>query len=141
MSLAIRVLIGLLVGLAGGIAVSSSHSPALMAASGYVEPLGTLFINAIRMTVIPLVVASVIVGVALFSRRAQSRPHRHGGAPVLGRSNVVCCRDFQRADRPTSVGAPAHQPRGRRCCAPRRRFKHHHCGRRKEATDLFAVAG
>lgn len=64
MSLAIRVLIGLLLGLGAGIAVSSSHSPDLLAASHYVEPLGTLFINAIRMTVIPLVVASVIVGVA-----------------------------------------------------------------------------
>jgi len=63
-SLAIRVLIGLLLGLGAGIAASSSHSPALLAASSYLEPLGTLFINAIRMTVIPLVVASVIVGVA-----------------------------------------------------------------------------
>ena len=61
MSLAIRVLIGLLLGLGAGIAASSSHSPALLAASSYLEPLGTLFINAIRMTVIPLVVASVIV--------------------------------------------------------------------------------
>src|SRR5262245_51854095 len=29
-----------------------------------VEPVGTLFVNAIRMTVIPLVVSSLIVGIA-----------------------------------------------------------------------------
>jgi proton glutamate symport protein len=50
-------------GLAAGIAVSSSGSPALMSAAAAIEPLGTLWINAIRMTVIPLVVSSLIVGV------------------------------------------------------------------------------
>ena len=64
MSLTTRVLIALVLGLAAGIAVASSGSPALIAAARAVEPVGQLFINAIRMTVIPLVVASLIVGTA-----------------------------------------------------------------------------
>ncbi|HEU4565625.1 MAG TPA: dicarboxylate/amino acid:cation symporter [Gemmatimonadaceae bacterium] len=64
MSLTTRVLIGLVAGLAAGIAVSLSASPALLAAAGAVKPIGTLWVNAIRMTVIPLVVASLVVGVA-----------------------------------------------------------------------------
>jgi Na+/H+-dicarboxylate symporter len=63
-SLTTRVLIALAAGLAGGIVVSQSNSPALATVVGVVEPIGTLFINAIRMTVIPLVVGSLIVGVA-----------------------------------------------------------------------------
>src|SRR5687768_3088401 len=47
-----------------GVAISLSGSPALQGAVIYIEPLGRLFINAIRMTVVPLVVASLIVGVA-----------------------------------------------------------------------------
>jgi Na+/H+-dicarboxylate symporter len=64
MSLTTRVLVALVLGLALGIAVSASGSPALAAAARAVEPLGTLFINAIRMVVIPLVVGSLVVGVA-----------------------------------------------------------------------------
>lgn len=64
MSLTARVLIGLVVGLGAGIAISLSQSPLLLSAVRLLEPLGTIFINAIRMTVIPLVVASLITGVA-----------------------------------------------------------------------------
>lgn len=64
MSFALRVLIGLIAGLAVGLAVSLSSSPLLQRLPTLVEPVGTLFINAIRMTVIPLVVASLVVGVA-----------------------------------------------------------------------------
>ena len=63
MSLTTRVLIALVVGIAGGVAVASTGSPTLTRAAIAVEPLGTLWINAIRMTVIPLVVGSLIVGI------------------------------------------------------------------------------
>lgn len=63
MSLTTRVLIALVVGLAGGVAIATSGSPALTRAALSVEPLGTLWINAIRMTVIPLVLGSLIVGI------------------------------------------------------------------------------
>ena len=64
MSATTRVLVGLVAGLGLGILVSESGSPALLRLAAAVEPAGTLFINAIRMTVIPLVVGSLIVGVA-----------------------------------------------------------------------------
>ncbi len=64
MSFTVRVLLGLVCGLAVGIGISLSSSPWLLRLPAIVEPVGILFINAIRMTVIPLVVASLVVGVA-----------------------------------------------------------------------------
>ncbi|HEX7119348.1 MAG TPA: dicarboxylate/amino acid:cation symporter [Longimicrobiales bacterium] len=64
MSLTVRVLIGLVAGLAAGILISLSGSPTLAAAIPFIEPVGTIWVNALRMTVIPLVVASIVVGVA-----------------------------------------------------------------------------
>ncbi|HJU67067.1 MAG TPA: dicarboxylate/amino acid:cation symporter [Gemmatimonadaceae bacterium] len=62
MSLTVRVLLGLVAGLAVGFAVNAS--PDLRGIVPWIEPLGSIFINAIRMTVVPLVVASLVVGVA-----------------------------------------------------------------------------
>ena len=62
MSLTVRVLIGLVLGFAVGFAANAVAWLARVPV--YVEPVGTLFINGIRMTVIPLVVASLVVGVA-----------------------------------------------------------------------------
>ena len=63
MSLAVKVLIGLVAGLAVGLAVASSGSLALAGVVPFIEPVGQLWVSAIRMTVIPLVVSSLIVGV------------------------------------------------------------------------------
>jgi len=60
-------LIALVVGfLVGGTAVATSAAVAtpLLAVTG---PVGTLWVNAIRMTVIPLVVSLLITGVASMS--------------------------------------------------------------------------
>ena len=62
-----RVLVGLGAGLAGGIAVSASHNAGLLNAADAVAPVGALWVNAIRMTVIPLVVSLLITGVASVS--------------------------------------------------------------------------
>ena len=64
MSLTTRVLIALVAGLGLGLVVSTSGNPALVGAVRWIEPLGSLFINAIRMTVIPLVVGSLVAGIA-----------------------------------------------------------------------------
>jgi Na+/H+-dicarboxylate symporter len=64
MSFAVKVLIGLVLGLAIGVGISVSSFPWLLRVPVIVEPVGILFINAIRMTVIPLVVANLVVGVA-----------------------------------------------------------------------------
>ena len=64
MSLTTRVLTGLTLGLAAGAAAHVWGQPQLLGLAGALEPIGTLWVNAILMTVIPLVVSSLIVGVA-----------------------------------------------------------------------------
>ena len=49
-------------------------------AADAIAPIGTLWVNAIRMTVIPLVVSLLITGVASASRRQSDRPHRRADA-------------------------------------------------------------
>ena len=63
MSPTVQVLVALIAGLALGVGVSVSDNATLTALAHGIEPIGTLFINAIRMTIIPLVVSSLIVGV------------------------------------------------------------------------------
>jgi proton glutamate symport protein len=76
-----RVIAGLVAGLAVGMGVAAAgpgwwqHLPAL------VEPLGLIFVNAIRMTVIPLVASGLIVGVA--SMRSAGAVGRLGARALL----------------------------------------------------------
>ena len=63
MSLTTRVLIGLLAGFGLGLALAGSTSPAVAALLAVVAPVGTIFINLIRMTVIPLVASMLIASV------------------------------------------------------------------------------
>jgi Na+/H+-dicarboxylate symporter len=74
-------LIGLTAGLSAGLAAHSSRAPGLAAAATLVEPLGTLWTNALRMTVVPLVVSNLIVGIA--SVRDARTLGRLGGASLL----------------------------------------------------------
>ena len=60
---ALWVLAGLSAGILLGILASVSASPWLLTLVHSVEPIGAIFVNAIRMAVVPLVVASLIVGV------------------------------------------------------------------------------
>lgn len=64
MSFGTRVVLGLLAGLAAGALLAAIDSPALNRIIPVLEPLGALWLNALRMTVIPLVVAMIITGVA-----------------------------------------------------------------------------
>jgi Na+/H+-dicarboxylate symporter len=59
-----RVVIGLIAGLIVGSAIGSWASPVALRVVGFVEPIGQLWLNAIRMTVLPLVVSMLFVGVA-----------------------------------------------------------------------------
>ncbi len=59
-----RVVVALVAGLAGGIAIGAAQSHTLLTAADIVAPIGTLWVNAIRMTVIPLVISLLITGVA-----------------------------------------------------------------------------
>lgn len=64
MTLTTRVVGALVLGLAAGIAINASQLPMLLTLGSWIEPVGTLWVNAILMTVIPLVVSNLVVGVA-----------------------------------------------------------------------------
>ena len=73
----IRVGLALVLGLAGGIMLAlfaPADSAMVSHAVSIAEPVGTIWVNAIRMTVIPLIVPLLIVGVA-----GSGNPRRIGG--------------------------------------------------------------
>ena len=59
-----RVLVALAAAIGLGALVAASGSKPLIGAADVLAPVGTLWVNAIRMTVIPLVVSLLITGVA-----------------------------------------------------------------------------
>lgn len=59
-----RVLVALVAGLTLGLAVAASGNATLLNVVDAIAPAGTLWVNAIRMTVIPLVISLVVTGVA-----------------------------------------------------------------------------
>jgi len=64
MSLSARILIGLGLGLGGGILYSLFALPSLSFLPEMIEPIGTLWVNAIRMTVIPLLMSLLVTAIA-----------------------------------------------------------------------------
>jgi proton glutamate symport protein len=63
MSLAIRVLIALILGLGSGLAVAQFDAGTAGSIASALQPVGTLWVSAIRMAIIPLVVSSLLLGV------------------------------------------------------------------------------
>jgi proton glutamate symport protein len=61
---ALRTLLSLVAGLAIGVVISATSSSGLHAFATAIEPIGTVWVNAIRMTVIPLVVSLLIATIA-----------------------------------------------------------------------------
>ena len=59
-----RVVIGLLAGLIVGSIIAASPSPTALRVVGFIAPVGQLWVNAIRMTIVPLVVSLLFVAVA-----------------------------------------------------------------------------
>jgi Na+/H+-dicarboxylate symporter len=64
---ALAGLAALILGLAAGIGVSAAHSGVLNAVAAVIEPLGALWVNAIRMILVPLVVSLLVTSVTSFS--------------------------------------------------------------------------
>ena len=60
----IAIAAGLLLGLIVGLAASATGNASLHALAAGSAPLGTLFINAIRMVVIPLIVTVIFTSIA-----------------------------------------------------------------------------
>jgi Na+/H+-dicarboxylate symporter len=59
-----RVLVALVAAIALGAAIGASGSPVALKAADAIAPIGTLWVNAIRMTVIPLIVSLIVTGIA-----------------------------------------------------------------------------
>lgn len=81
MSLTARVLLALTLGLAAGIGISFADGGLVRSIPGVVEPVGTLWVNAIRMTVVPLVVSLLIVTIA--GEQKSSATMKLGGRTML----------------------------------------------------------
>lgn len=73
MSLATRVLTGLVAGLALGLLLARFDAGWAATAVAWIEPLGGLWVNAIRMTVIPLLVSLLLVGITSAGSRTAVR--------------------------------------------------------------------
>src|SRR5687768_7241757 len=61
--------------------ISASESDVLRAIPNYVEPVGTIWANAIRMTVIPLIVSLLVTSIAA-DRRGTSTVASLGGRVI-----------------------------------------------------------
>ncbi|RAO78301.1 dicarboxylate/amino acid:cation symporter [Dyella jiangningensis] len=72
MSATTRVLIGLALGALGGLALAAWQPDHAVQVANAVQPFGRLWLNALQMTVVPLVFALVVVGVNTASDAAAS---------------------------------------------------------------------
>lgn len=72
MSQASRILIALVTGLSAGIALTALAPAAVDPTIAVAEPIGTAWLNALQMTIVPLVVALLITGVAATAHAAQA---------------------------------------------------------------------
>ncbi len=72
MSQATRILMGLGAGLALGIALAAEMPDAAVSGIAFAEPVGTAWLNALRMTIVPLVVALLVTGVAQTAAAARA---------------------------------------------------------------------
>lgn len=75
-----QILIGLAAGLALGLASVFAGMPASFTVS-YIKPFGDIFVNALKMVAMPLILASLIVGVSNLGN--VSRLSRMGGRTIL----------------------------------------------------------
>lgn len=59
-----RVVLSLGAAVGAGLVIGAVNSQALLRAADFIAPVGTMWVNAIRMTVFPLVISLIITGVA-----------------------------------------------------------------------------
>jgi len=88
MSLTTRVLIGLVLGLALGIIIAPAETGFAATAVTWIEPIGGLWVNAIRMTVIPLIVSLLLGGITSSSAKTVAQV---GGKAVAWFIGLVAC--------------------------------------------------
>ncbi|WP_370715101.1 dicarboxylate/amino acid:cation symporter [Sphingomonas sp. IW22] len=76
-----RILLALIVGITAGILLAATRPDAALAGTAVAQPIGTMWLNALRMTIVPLVVALLVTGVAATARAA--RASRLAGRAIL----------------------------------------------------------
>ena len=67
-----RILLALLIGLGAGIASVAADPAWAERAAGWAEPIGGMWLNALRMTIVPLVVSLLITGIAASAKAARA---------------------------------------------------------------------
>ena len=72
MSNATRILLALLVGLALGVVTASFSAATARQLADIADPIGTLWLNGLRMTIVPLVVALLVTGIARSAEAARA---------------------------------------------------------------------
>lgn len=91
-TLAATVLTALVFGVVGGLTVAAADAAWPLAVARAIEPIGTLWVNAIRMTVVPLVFAILVTGIASTGSATLGRVG--GGALVLFVGLIVASAAF-----------------------------------------------
>jgi Na+/H+-dicarboxylate symporter len=72
MSQATRILLALVVGLGGGITLAATTPGAVEGTIAVAQPIGSAWLHALQMTIVPLVVSLLITGVAATAEAAQA---------------------------------------------------------------------
>jgi len=72
MSQSTRILLALILGLSGGIALAAFAPAAVDPVATVAQPIGQAWLNALQMTIVPLVVSLLITGVAATAEAAQA---------------------------------------------------------------------
>ena len=84
LSAPLKTLLGLVLGAVAGLALSSWDAGVAMAIAEWMRPVGRLWLNALQMTVVPLVAALVIIGVNNASSAAASGRAARNAMIVFG---------------------------------------------------------
>ena len=95
-----RALAGLVAGLAAGALIARAGGPGALRAVEWIEPLGTIWVNGVRMTIVPLVVSLLLATVA--GGAAPRAIGRLGGAALLFFIVVLAATGLM-----TALAAPA----------------------------------
>jgi len=72
MSQATRILLALALGLVLGIAAASMDASFALGAANLADPIGNLWLNGLRMTIVPLLVALLVTGIAQTAEAAKA---------------------------------------------------------------------
>ncbi|HEY5713040.1 MAG TPA: dicarboxylate/amino acid:cation symporter [Allosphingosinicella sp.] len=67
-----RILLALVAGIVAGMISARTHAPWVAQAIGFAEPIGGVWLNALQMTIVPLVVALLITGIAASAEAARA---------------------------------------------------------------------